>query len=640
MCLTEIEKIPKPVVACAWNVAPNMSIKTKSEMTYNARGGVMEFLLANHPLDCPICDQGGECDLQDQSLLFGYKIGRFIEYKRSVEDKKLGPLINTIMTRCIHCTRCIRFLDDVAGNFVLGTSLRSREMEIVNYVERLITSELSGNVVDLCPVGALTNAPYAFTARPWELRSVPTFDVEDGIMPAIEINSRRQEIMRILPRVHEEINEEWVHDRSRHAYDGLKRQRINACLKKNPDGSYKDIYWQEAFEILASKINEVSGEEILGIIGEHMDLESVTAFRDLLYSLGCENIETVSNTIKISPDFRSNYLMNSKITGIEESDLILIVGANMKIESPVLNARIKKAIRENDASVALIGTPDYLSYDYLHLGNSLDILHDIINKKHPFSKTLEKSKFPMIIVSSLLLQRNDGEAINALIYELAQKFKMIQPENNWNGYNVLHFNVGPISTLEVGITTDIETKVKPKFVYLLGADNYNRDKIPDDAFAVYQGTHGDEGAYRANLILPGAAYTEKNASYVNTDGRVLLGRISSTKFGDSREDWEIIRALSESLGKALPYDTLQEIRYRIAELAPHLIKYDYIEPYNLGWTTKPRNGKIDLNWVNDTVDNFYMTDSISRASPTMARCSEFLNPEKNTNFIPEIPLRK
>ncbi|CAG9320836.1 unnamed protein product [Blepharisma stoltei] len=639
MCIVEIEKMPKVMTACSMPVSPGMRINTKSEKTYNARGGVMEFLLANHPLDCPICDQGGECDLQDQSALYGYKIGRFMEYKRAVEDKNYGPLVATVMTRCIHCTRCIRFYEEVAGIPILGTTGRGRETEVGTYVEKMVHSELSGNLVDLCPVGALTNAPYAFTARPWELRNVMSIDPTDSITPSIEISCKGGEVKRVLPRLHEEVNEEWIHDRSRHAFDGLKRQRLNACLKKKADGSYEELTWKDALEVLAEEVSKTSGNDMVGIIGEFMDVEAVVAFRDLMYKLGCENIDAKKNGVKLSPDFRNNYLMNSRISGIEEADLLLVIGANLRLDSPVINARVRKATVLNGLNVGLIGTDDYLTYDHTHLGTSTSALTDLLKGTHPFAKTLEKAKFPMILVGANVLKREDGEAVNSVIQEIAKKYNVIKPESNWNGYNVLHNEVGTVAALEVGITSEYDPKAKPKFMYLLGADNFKPDEIPDDAFVVYQGTHGDEGASRANLILPGASYVEKSGSYVNTDGRVSLGKKAIPAPGQAKADWEILRALSEVLGQTLPYDNLQEIRYRIAELAPHLIKYDYVEPYSLSWHTVPVKGEVNKTVISDFIDNFYMTDAISRASPTMAKCSEAFNPARNTNFVPEVPIR-
>jgi NADH dehydrogenase (ubiquinone) Fe-S protein 1 len=636
MCLVEVENAPKPVASCASGVAKGMKVKTKSERAYNARGGVMEFLLANHPLDCPICDQGGECDLQDQSELYGYQVGRFLEYKRSVEDKEFGPLIATIMTRCIHCTRCVRFAEEVAGSPVLGTTGRGRETEIGTYVEKLVTSELSGNLVDLCPVGALTNAPYAFTARPWELRYLNSFDVSDSIGPAITVNTRGSEVMRILPRIHEDINEEWIHDRSRHSFDGLKRQRLNACLLKDKDGDFQEIVWEDALSLLGKKLNKLGGDEIAGIIGEQMDVEAIVAFRDLMHALGCENIESRRYGLKVSPDFRSNYLMNSGIVGVEDADLLLVVGSNLRVESPVLNARVRKNVVGRGLQVAFVGSGEHQTYDFEHLGNSTKTLEDLLAGSHPFSSRLQQAARPMIIVGAHALQRADGLGVYAVLQELSRKYKVIDPDQYWNGFNVLHKNVGTVAALEVGITSQYNASAKPKLVYLLGADNFRPDEIPEDAFVVYQGTHGDEGASRADLILPGAAFTEKSCTFVNTDGRVLISRLATAPPGQGRNDWEVIRALSEVLGQTLPYDNIDQVRLRLAELAPHLIKYDNLEPHCDSLTAVER-GPVTYSLLSDYVDNFYMTDAISRASPVMAKCSSAFNPVRNTNFTQEAP---
>lgn len=636
MCLVEVEGAPKAVASCASGVTKGMKVKTKSERAYNARGGVMEFLLANHPLDCPICDQGGECDLQDQSELYGYSVGRFLEYKRSVEDKEFGPLISTIMTRCIHCTRCVRFAEEVAGSPVLGTTGRGRETEIGTYVDKMVTSELSGNLVDLCPVGALTNGPYAFTARPWELRYINSYDVSDSIGPAITVNTRGSEVMRILPRIHEDINEEWIHDRSRHSFDGLKRQRLNACLVKESNGDYKEVLWEEALTLLGKKLNKLGGEQIAGIIGEHMDIEAIVTFRDLLHSLGCENIESRRYGLKVSPDFRSNYLMNSGIVGVEDTDLLLVIGSNLRVESPVLNARVRRNVVNRGLQVAFLGSSEHQTYDFEHIGNSTKTLEDILAGSHPFSARLEAAARPMLVVGAHALQRADGDAIYALLQELCRKYKVIDSEGFWNGFNILHKNMGTVGALELGITSHYDAAAKPKLVYLLGADNFRPDEIPDDAFVVYQGTHGDEGASRADLILPGAAFTEKSCTFVNTDGRVLISRFSTAPPGQGRNDWEVLRALSEVIGQTLPYDNIDQVRLRISELAPHLIKYDYIEPHSDSMTPV-QGGPLTHSLLTDYIDNFYMTDATSRASPVMAKCSAAFNPTRNTNFTQEAP---
>lgn len=644
MCLVEVEKSPKPVASCSMPVMPGMKVNTQSVKTYNARGGVMEFLLANHPLDCPICDQGGECDLQDQSELYGYGQGRFMEYKRGVEDKEVGPLIDAIMTRCIHCTRCVRFAEEVMGTPVLGTTGRGRETEVGSYVQKLLTSELSGNLVDLCPVGALTNAPYAFTARPWELRTINTVDVMDSIAPAISVNTRGPEVMRVLPRIHEEVNEEWIHDRSRHAFDGLKRQRLSKPLIRNEQGEFQEVLWQDAMQAISREINKVSGEEICGMIGEHMDVEAIVAFRDLLYRLGCENIESKRFGINVQPDLRTNYLMNSRLPGVEEADVLLIVGANPKLESPVLNARVRKAVN-NGLEVIVIGPNEHLTYNYHHAGTSVDTLEALVSGSHPLSSLLAKAKQPMVLVGAHTLQREDGAGILRLLDEINRKYKVIQPENHWNGFNVLHKDVGTVAALELGIGSSRKEGLKPKFVYLLGADNFRPEEIPEGAFVVYQGTHGDEGVYRANVILPGAAYTEKQATYVSTEGRVQMTRLATAAPGQARPDWEIIRALSEVMGQSLPYDDLHQMRLRIAELAPHLVKYDHVEESSFGdlMYVDPA-AKTNKTLLTDYVDvsviqNFYMVDAVSRASPTMAKCTAAFAPARNSNFVSKVPMR-
>ena len=579
MCIVDVEKAPKPAAACAAPVMPGMRINTNSERTQVARAGVMEFLLANHPLDCPICDQGGECDLQDQSMLYGYKAGRFLEYKRAVEDKNVGPLVQAIMTRCIHCTRCIRFSDEWCGMPDLGTTGRGKETYVGSYVEKMFLTELSGNMVDLCPVGALTNAPYAFTARPWELRYINSYDVMDPLGPAIMVNTKGAELMRILPRNHDEINEEWIHDRSRHAFDGLKRQRINDPMERGPDGSYRPIAWDDALIKLAGHLNANNGDEIAGLIGEHVDIEGIVAFRDMMHRLGCENLQFRRSGAKLSPDFRGNYLFNSRVTGVDEADVMLIIGSCLKTEMPVLNARIRRAVNEG-LQVFVIGSTETLTYDFEHLGTSPAVLKEIQAGSHPICKVLEDAEFPMVVVSSNALERDDGDALLSSVTGICEKYGVINPEEHWNGFNVLNKNIGSIGALEVGIPATFDAKASPKLVYLLGADNFRPDDIPEDAYVVYQGTHGDAGANRADLILPGAAYTEKSGTYVNIDGRVLITRLAVTPPGQARNEWEIMRALSEIMGQSLPYDSLTEIRFRIAELAPHLIKYDYIEPYN------------------------------------------------------------
>jgi NADH dehydrogenase (ubiquinone) Fe-S protein 1 len=385
MCLVEVEKSPKPIAACAMPVMAGMRINTKSEKTKIARGGVMEFLLANHPLDCPICDQGGECDLQDISEVYGYRQSRFFEFKRGVEDKNFGPLVRTVMTRCIHCTRCVRFTEEVAGNYSLGTTGRGRGTEIGTYIENLLTNELSANVIDLCPVGALTNRPYAMKARPWELKSTHSIDIFEPIIPVIQIDNRGAEVMRVLPRIHEDVNEEWISDKSRFAFDGIKRQRLNVPMMKDEKGNFVDTTWEDALEKAAEMLTSTNPKDIGVMIGDQADCETITSLRDMMHGLGVENLEFKSNGLKVDPSIRSGYLMNSRLRGVEDADLLLLIGTNPKVESPVFNARIRKAVVKNNLSVGLIGSAYDLTYEYDHLGTSPKTIIDLLDGKHPFS---------------------------------------------------------------------------------------------------------------------------------------------------------------------------------------------------------------------------------------------------------------
>ena len=489
-----------------------------------------------------------------------------MEYKRAVEDKNMGPLISATMTRCIHCTRCIRFSEEIAGVLDLGTSGRGNSTEIGTYIPKMMDSELSGNLVDLCPVGALTNAPYAFTSRPWELKSVDSIDVLESLGSSIQVDYRGAEIMRILPRIHEEINEEWISDKSRHAFDGLKRQRLTVPLAKirTPDGKqeYEEKSWEEILPMIGKKLANASGDQIAAIVGEFADCESLVALKDLLNRFDCDNFEVRQSAPRLDCDFRSNYLMNSRIVGVEDSDLLLLIGTNPKYESPVFNARILKATKRNNLRVALIGAAHDLTYNYLHLGTTLKSLLEIAEGKHPFSQQLKQAKFPMIVVGNSILSRRDGAAVLDLIKKLSLQSPILNKTAGWNGFNILHQEVGRLSALELGLATRCSklNKDKVKVLFIMGADNNIRvDDIPKDAVVIYLGTHGDEGAYYADYILPSAAYTEKSCTYVNVEGRVQLSRLVVMPPGQSKEDWQIIRALSEECGQTLPYDNIEEV---------------------------------------------------------------------------------
>ncbi|XP_005484206.2 NADH-ubiquinone oxidoreductase 75 kDa subunit, mitochondrial [Zonotrichia albicollis] len=634
MCLVEIEKAPKPVAACAMPVMKGWNILTNSEKSRKAREGVMEFLLANHPLDCPICDQGGECDLQDQSMMFGSDRSRFKESKRAVEDKNIGPLVKTIMTRCIQCTRCIRFASEVAGVDDLGTTGRGNEMQVGTYVEKMFMSELSGNIIDICPVGALTSKPYAFTARPWETRKVESIDVLDAVGSNIVVSTRTGEVMRILPRLHEDINEEWISDKTRFAYDGLKRQRLTQPMVKNEKGVFVYTSWEDVLPRVAGLLQSVEGKDIAAVVGGLVDAEALIALKDLLNRLNCDMLctEEIFPTAGAGTDLRSNYLLNTKIAGVEEADVLLLVGTNPRFEAPLFNARIRKSWLHNDLQVALVGSPVDLTYRYEHLGESPQILQEIATGKHSFSKVLDNAKKPMVVVGSTALQRSDGAAILAAVSAIAQNSRATSGAGaDWKVMNILHRVASQVAALDLGFKPGVEAirKSAPKVLYLLGADAgaITRQDLPEYCFIIYQGHHGDVGAPMADIILPGAAYTEKAATYVNTEGRAQQTRVAVTPPGMAREDWKIIRAVSELAGLTLPYENLDEIRKRLEEVSPNLVRYDDVEEANyfiqaneLAKLAKQQLLADPLVPPQLTIKDFYMTDSISRASQTMAKC--------------------
>lgn len=623
MCLVEVEKVPKPVASCAMPANPGMVIKTETPMVKKAREGVMEFLLLNHPLDCPICDQGGECDLQDQAMTFGSDRGRFTEMKRTVSDKNLGPLVKTIMTRCIHCTRCVRFASEVAGVEDLGVTGRGRDSEIGTYVEKLMKSELSGNVIDLCPVGALTSKPFAFTARSWEMRNTESIDISDALGANVRIDSRGTEVMRVVPRLNEDVNEEWISDKARFQYDGLKRQRLNLPMVKGSEG-LKPATWREAFAAIAEKVKETSGNQKKAIVGKLVDAESMIALKDLMNMLGCGNLMHEAGFKDMNADARSIYLANSRVAGVDESDFILLIGTNPKIECPVFNARIRKATLEG-TRVAAIGPQVDLTYRYDHLGESVSDLKDILSGG-PVLQTMKSADKPLVIVGPGVLERKDSAAVLALINDLVHKTGCVK--DGWNGYNLLHVYASRVAALDIGFLPSSRSysAPRPKFVYLLGADDYEDSEVPKDAFVVYQGHHGEKGAARADVVLPGAAYTEKSGTYVNFEGRVQRTRVAVPVIGDAREDWKIIRALSEVLGKQLEYDTIAGVRKRLGEVAPHLLRVSSVETplwlngqYFLG-NTRGVQLESETSPFESPVPNFFMTDVVSRTSQTMARC--------------------
>jgi NADH-quinone oxidoreductase subunit G len=626
MCLVEVEKMPKPVASCAQPVLDGMVVHTKSEKTIKARQGVMEFLLINHPLDCPICDQGGECDLQDEAMAYGHDRSRYIENKRAVEEKYMGPLVKTVMTRCIHCTRCIRFATEVAGVEEIGAVGRGEHMEITTYLERALSSELSGCVVDLCPVGALTSKPYAFTARSWELRKTESVDVMDALGSAIRVDVRGNEVMRILPRVNEAINEEWISDKTRHAADGLKRQRLDTPYVRR-GGALQPASWDEAFAVIAERARGLAGGEMAAIAGDTVDAEAMFALKALMAALGSPNIDCRQDGAALDPAAPVSWRFNSTIAGIEQADALLLIGTNPRIEAAVLNARIRKRWLAGGFKVGVVGPRADLTYKYDYLGAGPDTLAELAAGRGAFFSVLKNAKRPMLVLGMGALARRDGKAVLAAARALAEAAGMIK--DGWNGFNVLHTAAARVGGLELGFVPapggrDVAGILEGaasgavKFVYLLGADEIDMKRL-GRAFVVYQGHHGDAGAARADVILPGAAYTEKSGTYVNTEGRVQRGAKAAFPPGDAREDWAILRALSAALGRTLPFDSLAELRKRMAAAHPAFAAPGQIAP--AAWAAFGAAGPMDPTPFASPIANFYMTDPISRSSTVMAECA-------------------
>ncbi|WP_321341144.1 NADH-quinone oxidoreductase subunit NuoG [Breoghania sp.] len=640
MCLVEVKGgPPKPTASCAMSVrdlrpGPNGEppvVETKSPMVKKAREGVMEFLLINHPLDCPICDQGGECDLQDQAMAYGVDASRFSENKRAVENKNLGPLVKTIMTRCIHCTRCVRFTTEIAGVSELGLIGRGEDAEITTYLEAALSSELQGNVIDLCPVGALTSKPYAFKARPWELTKTESIDVMDALGSAIRVDTRGREVMRIMPRLNEAVNEEWISDKTRFIFDGLKTQRLDRPYVK-VDGKLKAADWNTAFDTIAARMKGVDGSRIGAIAGDLASVEEMFALKQLLASLGSANMDCRQDGAALDPAFgRASYIFNSTVEGIEDADAILIVGCNPRKEAPVLNARIRKRWRRGGVKVGVVGDKADLTYDYDYLGAGPATLGDLVSGDNAFAEVLTKAERPLIILGQGALARKDGAAVLANVAKLAKSVGALG--DDWNGFSVLHTAAARVGGLDVGFvpgegglgTADIMTaagKGDLDVVFLLGADEIDMKQF-GDAFVVYIGTHGDAGAHRADVILPGAAYTEKSGLYVNTEGRVQMAMRAAFPPGEAREDWAILRALSARLDKTLSFDSLQALRALLFAEIPHMAAIDEIAAGKAGDVGKITAGgkRLGTDPFMSPVRDFYLTNPIARASATMAECS-------------------
>jgi NADH-quinone oxidoreductase subunit G len=648
MCLVEWVGAPKPQASCALQVRdifPNKDgtparINTTSPIARKAREGVMEFLLINHPLDCPICDQGGECDLQDQAMGYGRAaFNRFRENKRAVEDKYMGPLVKTVMTRCIQCTRCVRFATEIAGVPDLGATGRGEDMEITTYLEKAFASELSGNIVDLCPVGALTAKPYAFNARSWELRHTESIDVMDAQGCNIRVDTRGSEVMRILPRLNEAVNEEWIGDKTRHACDGLVRQRLDRPYVRK-SGKLVRASWKEAFAAIAARISATKPERMAAIAGDLAAVEEIKALKDLMSSLGVINLDCRQDGAKLGGQ-RQSYLFNSTIAGIEAADAILLVGANPRWEAPVLNARIRKTWLAGNVQIAGLGVPMDQTYPVRDLGSDVATLEGMANGSHEFAEILLKAKRPVIIVGATAVARKDGGAILSLAAKIAADTGMIGPaggpaEGGWNGFNVLHTAASRVGALDLGFEpgesgrdvaaiVDGAQKGEIEFLYLLGADEFDVAHL-GHAFVVYQGSHGDAGAHRADVVLPGAAYTEKDGLYVNFEGRVQRARRATFPPGEAKEDWAIIRALSDVVGRRLPYDTLDALRSAIISIAPQFSDHGEAIPHGgagaTNWSAVGANVPLDTTAaLGSAMSDFYLTNPIARASATMANCS-------------------
>jgi NADH-quinone oxidoreductase subunit G len=629
MCLVEVKGgPPKPTVSCAMGVkdlrpGPNGEppvVETNSPMARKGRRGVMEFLLINHPLDCPICDQGGECDLQDQAMAYGADSSRFSENKRAVEDKYLGPLVKTSMNRCIQCTRCVRFATEVAGVPELGAIGRGEDMEITSYLEHAMTSELQANVIDLCPVGALTSKPTAFHARSWELAHTESVDVTDALGSAIRVDSRGREVVRILPRINDAINEEWISDKTRYVCDGLKVQRLDRPYVR-AGGKLKPSSWRQAFDAIAARVKMASSSRIGAIVGDLAAVEEMFALKGLIAKLGSPNIDCRQDGSKLHPKFgRASYLFNSTIAGVDQADAILVIGSNPRREAAVLNARIRKRWLKGGVLMGLIGEPADLTYKYNYLGAGPETLAQVAGKP-PAGMTK-----PMFVVGAAAFARPDGAAVLASLAKAALAASVVK--DGWNGFNVLHNVASRVGGLDLGLVpgeggldaTSMANAGALDVLFNLGADEID---IERGAFVVYIGTHGDRGAHRADVILPGAAYTEKSGIYVNTEGRAQFADRAVFPPGDAREDWSILRALSDPLGARLPYDSLSQLRATLAAAYPHLVRFDKIEPADsaaiVGLSTVV--GTPDKGPFVSAIRDFYLTNPIARASRTMAECS-------------------
>jgi NADH-quinone oxidoreductase subunit G len=631
MCLVEVKPgPPKPQASCALPAADGQEISTKSPMVKKAREGAMEFLLINHPLDCPICDQGGECDLQDQALYYGNGASRFAEPKRAVEDKNMGPLIKPHMTRCIHCTRCVRFAEDIAGVPELGAVGRGEHTEIMTYDGAPFASEISGNVIDLCPVGALTSKPYAFVARPWELKKTESIDVLDAVGSSIRVDSRAGAVLRILPRLHEGVNVEWLSDKSRYAVDGLKLQRLDTPYIRK-DGKLVAASWREAFATITRAMQSVRGSEMAAIAGNQACAESMVVLKDIFTHLKSPHLECRQDGAQIDAADRGSYLMNTSIAGLENADAVLLIGTNPRVEAPLVNTRLRKAYLNNGADIYNLGAEADLTYPVTQLGNAPALLNEMASGKHAVMKALKNAKNPVIIVGVEALANDQGGNVLQACKAIAEKCGAIR--DDYNGFNLLQTAAARVGALDVGfvpqkdgydmvsIVGAIEKK-EIKLVYLLGVDEIDMGYL-GDAFVIYQGHHGDAGAHRADIILPGAAYTEKDGLYLNTEGRVQRAYQAVKPPADAKEDWKLLYQLATNMGIMLPYDSYDALHAEMAKRYPAFTSRDML--VRTEWVKAKKFAPITLKTFAVAMPNFYRSCAISRASKTMAQCVEALS---------------
>ena len=624
MCLVEMEKSPKPIASCAMPATDGMKIKTNTKMVEKARKGVMEFLLVNHPLDCPVCDQGGECDLQDQSLYYGFDGSRFKENKRLVKDKYMGPLIKTQMTRCIHCTRCIRFATEVAGVPELGAIGRGEDMEITTYLEKSMESELSGNVIDLCPVGALTSKPYAFEARPWELKKTESIDVMDAVGSNIRVDSYGWEVKRILPRLNNMINEEWISDKTRYVCDGLLKQRLDKPYIRR-DGQLIESNWDDVIELICSKINSTDPKRIAGHVGGMCGMETINSFKKFLISLGTTNFEFREKPFYINPDQKINYLFNSSIQGIENSDLLLLIGANPRHEATMLNARIRKSFVSNKLPIFSIGDPGDLTYPYKIVGKTTEDIKKIINSESEISTKIQKSKRPVIIIGESVLEIKSGKYILEGIKKFLFRNNFIN--DKWNAFNILTQNASTIGAMDLNFFSIEENnnfiffekleKRELDLLYLVGSDELEFNK--KNEFIIYQGSHGDKMAQVADVVLPSPAYTEQNGLFMNLEGRLQKAVKATHPIGNSKEDWKIFNLLNKRVKNKELFKNYKELLEDTTNKIKNNKNFDslpIIETKNI----KFKEGELISEEIPIKKIDYYFSNAIARASKTMSDC--------------------